>query len=228
MGPACWRTPGGFWHLQPEIVLACDTTCGFSVIFGRDLIPTPCRRWSLQRVFAAKRPSSRQSIVSDSRYSRLLLISEEQGFMLPLFVLGPYVCSLEVSWCCLNLIIPVRSFAAACRWKDRGATWQHLTLRGHYDRLFRFGMLWTPQSCQLWLGWSWELFTSYLERTWKGVNGSRVWDFNDAWVFRPWQSAWVDSTDWQCSGSSSDHAGARLVGVFWGWALSNKATATSY
>ena len=136
MGPACWRTPGGFWHLQPEIVLACDTTCGFSVIFGRDLIPTPCRRWSLQRVFAAKRPSSRQSLVSDSRYSRLLLISEEQGFMLPLFVLGPYVCSLEVSWCCLNLIIPVRSFAAACRWKDRGATWQHLTLRGHYDRLF--------------------------------------------------------------------------------------------
>ena len=48
----------------------------------------------------------------------------------------------------------------------------------------------------------------------KGVNGSRVWDFNDAWVFRPWQSAWVDSTDWQCSGSSSDHAGARLLEFF--------------
>lgn len=41
--------------------------------------------------------------MSDSRYSRLLLISEEQGFMLPLFVLGPWLPAFARSFAALKM-----------------------------------------------------------------------------------------------------------------------------
>jgi len=39
----------------------------------------------------------------------------------------------------------------------------------------------------------------------------------DEKTVEPWQSAWVDSTDWQCSGSSSDHAGTCSTDISQSW-----------